>query len=105
MMIFLNDAAQAWAAIFGSMVVQNTLFMLIIFLALHLMRQYSARARQAVATVGLVKLLVPPFLSLSILRGGQSQPLPAEVSSLLFPFSGEKMVTGELAGTDRKSVV
>lgn len=59
---FLNEAGRLWYEPFGFAVVQNTLFLGVIFAALYWLRNASARVRYAVAVVGLVKLITPPFL-------------------------------------------
>lgn len=58
----LNDAGATWAAYFGPIVLQNTVFLAVVLVVLHLLKNTSARVRYAVGMVGVVKLLLPPFL-------------------------------------------
>jgi beta-lactamase regulating signal transducer with metallopeptidase domain len=88
MMTYLNDMAAGWAQVFGSMVVQNTAYLLVVLMLLRVLRGFPARLRAVIATVGLVKMLVPPFLSWEMLRGENAASMPAQVSGLLFPFQG-----------------
>lgn len=92
MTTLLNDWGAAWAAFFVPAILQNTIFLGLVFLALHLLRNASARVRAAVATVGVIKLVIPPFLPLTM---GERvvQESPA-VTTLLFPFAD-----GAAAGT------
>lgn len=59
---FLNAAGRMWYEPFGLMVIQNTVFLGVVFAVLWWLRGASARVRYAVAMVGLVKLITPPFL-------------------------------------------
>ena len=58
----LNECGRLWLEPFGLMAVQNTLFLLLVLGALIWLRHAPARLRHLVALVGLVKLLLPPFL-------------------------------------------
>jgi len=88
MITLLNDWGEAWGLWFLPAVVQNTLFLLLVILALHLLRRASARVLAAVATVGVVKLAIPPFVSTGWFGTGAAETLPDPVSPLLFPFTG-----------------
>jgi len=66
----LNRIAAAWAETFAPMVVQNTVFLLLVLALLYLLRKAPARIRYIVGMIGMAKLLLPPFL-----------PLPAILSS------------------------
>ena len=67
MIEWINQSGQAWAAFFGVAVLQNTLFLGIVFLVLYSFRNASARIRHAIAMIGIIKLLLPPFLPASLL--------------------------------------
>lgn len=74
---FLNEYGRAWFEGFGLMVVQNTVFLGVVFAALYRLRGASARVRYAVATTGLVKLVIPPFLPARVSNGISYIELPA----------------------------
>jgi TonB family protein len=62
-MIFsINNVAESWLVYFSYAVFQNTIFLGIIFLLLYLLRNTNARFKYAIAILGIIKLLVPPFL-------------------------------------------
>ncbi|MFZ5517843.1 MAG: M56 family metallopeptidase [Candidatus Zhuqueibacterota bacterium] len=65
----LNHLSQQWAIIFSSMIIQNTLFLIVIFIALALLKNADARLKYVVAFIGLLKLLVPPYLPAPFLKG------------------------------------
>jgi len=83
----LNDAGRLWAEYFVPALVQNTLFLALVFLALYWFRNASAGVRYAIAAVGLVKLVLPPFVSTGLMVpvGGEQVAFPA--SNLLFSFT------------------
>jgi len=62
MIDFLNHWSQAWIRFFGPAVVQNTIFLGFVFLALHLLRRGTARFKYTITLIGLIKLLLPPFV-------------------------------------------
>lgn len=66
MVAVLNAFSENWINHFGTMILQNTLFLGVIFLLLYLIRNKHAGIRYSVATLGLIKLLLPPFLPLTI---------------------------------------
>ena len=67
MIEFLNNLAESWAWVFGVALVQNTIFLTILLFILFLLRNSSARLRHNVGLIGIVKLLIPPLLPVSIL--------------------------------------
>jgi beta-lactamase regulating signal transducer with metallopeptidase domain len=83
----LNDAGRLWAEYFVPALVQNTLFLALVFGALYWFRNASAGVRYAIAAVGLVKLVLPPFVSTGLIvpAGGEQVAFPA--STLLFSFT------------------
>lgn len=85
MTTLLNDWGMTWAGFFVPAVLQNTIFLGLVFLALYLLRNASARVRAAVATVGIVKLVIPPFVPLHM--GERVVEEAPAFSNLLFPFS------------------
>jgi beta-lactamase regulating signal transducer with metallopeptidase domain/biopolymer transport protein ExbD len=61
----LNDLGARWADYFVPALVQNTLFLTLVFIVLHRLRHAAAGVRYAVAAVGLLKLLLPPLFPMS----------------------------------------
>lgn len=66
MIEWLNQSGHAWAEFFGIAVLQNTLFLGIVFLILSWLRNANARTRHAIAMIGIIKLLLPPFMPASL---------------------------------------
>jgi beta-lactamase regulating signal transducer with metallopeptidase domain len=63
---FLNDAGAAWAAYFGPVVLQNTVFLVVVLVLLHFLKNTSARVRYVIGLIGMIKLLLPPFLPIGL---------------------------------------
>ncbi|MBN1998839.1 TonB family protein [candidate division KSB1 bacterium] len=72
---FLNQAGLYWGVYFGWVVVQNTAFLALVFLVLHLIRRTPAHVRYIVGVIGLAKLLLPPFFP--FVMQGPNRILPA----------------------------
>ena len=97
MVDLLNGWAAAWGPYFLLAVIQNIVFLSLVFLALHLLRQAPARLLSLIATLGVIKLATPPFVSFGWMDWLGSRPVEQvaqPVSFLLFPFA-------DLGGTDR----
>jgi beta-lactamase regulating signal transducer with metallopeptidase domain len=62
MIEFVNQISAAWAGYFGLMILQNSVFLLVIFIALMALKNSSAQLKYIVGMAGIVKLLLPPFL-------------------------------------------
>ncbi|GEM_PF-755803 len=62
MIDLINEIGSRWTEFFGLMVLQNTIFLGLAFLVLLLLKNASARAKYTIALIGLIKLLLPPFL-------------------------------------------
>ena len=62
MIDLLNQYGRQWAASFGPTVLQDTVFLGLVFFVLHRMRGASARVRYAAGMIGLAKLLLPPLI-------------------------------------------
>jgi beta-lactamase regulating signal transducer with metallopeptidase domain/biopolymer transport protein ExbD len=90
----LNEWAGTWGPYLLLAVIQNTVFLAVVFLGLHLMRGAAARVLSLIATVGVIKLAIPPFLPLAWLTSQPAEQVVRPVTTLLFPFS-------ETAGGDR----
>ncbi|HPG39707.1 MAG TPA: M56 family metallopeptidase [bacterium] len=65
MIPFINNIGALWFEYFGLAVLQNTLFLGFVFLAFYLLKNADARIKFSLGVVGLVKLLLPPFLPAS----------------------------------------
>ena len=62
MIEWINHFGALWARYFGMAIVQNTIFLTIVILVLHNMKNNSASMRYFVGMLGLFKLLIPPFI-------------------------------------------
>jgi beta-lactamase regulating signal transducer with metallopeptidase domain len=62
MIELLNGISGGWAEYFGLAVIQNTVFLALVFVLLYFLRRAPARVRYVVGCVGLIKLLLPPFM-------------------------------------------
>jgi beta-lactamase regulating signal transducer with metallopeptidase domain len=69
MIDLLNAWGHLWFERFALIVLQDTVFLGLIFLVLARLRSASARLRYGIALVGLVKLILPPFVPLSASTG------------------------------------
>ncbi len=58
----VNGISGGWAEYFGFAVLQNTIFLAILFLLLRLLRRAPAHIKYALGCVGIIKLLLPPFM-------------------------------------------
>ena len=87
MIDFINLLGNGWMTYFGWAVIQNTLFLGLLFLALYLLRNTSARLKYAVTLIGLIKLLLPPFLPAVFLSLPISNINPANTSIAIQPVS------------------
>lgn len=83
----LNDYGRMWAEYFVPAIVQNTVFLGLVFLLLHRFRNASAGVKYAIACVGLVKLLLPPFVPAGWFAGTTAESIPLPASTLLFSFT------------------
>ena len=67
MIDLLNYISKHWWAYFFPLVIQNTLFLAIIYGALIYLQKIPVRTRYSIALLGLIKLLIPAFIPISIL--------------------------------------
>lgn len=94
MIAVLNDWGAAWGTWFQAWVVQDTVFLVLVLGVLGLLRRSPPRVRAAVATLGVVKLAVPPFIPARWFAGGAGETAVEPTAPLLFPFG-----TGSESGT------
>ena len=66
MATFLNESGKYWLEYFGFLTLQNTLFLGMLSLILFIFKNASARLKHCIATIGLAKLLLPPFIPIFI---------------------------------------
>jgi len=62
MIELLNQYGREWFEPLGLALIQNTIFMVLILLVLHWLRDTPARVRYIIALIGLLKLVIPPFV-------------------------------------------
>lgn len=74
----VNAFAARWLEYFSYAIVQNTVFLGCIFVTLYLLRRTNARLKYAIGILGMIKLLVPPFLPASF--GTAETTIPAVVT-------------------------
>jgi TonB family protein len=60
----LNEISAAWLRLFSAAFIQNILFLSVILILLYLLRNRNVRLLKYITLVGLIKLFVPPFLSM-----------------------------------------
>jgi beta-lactamase regulating signal transducer with metallopeptidase domain/biopolymer transport protein ExbD len=72
MIELVNRFGGEWSEYFGYAVIQNTLFLGLIYLVLRLLRRASANMKYLICLTGLVKLLLPPLIPASLLVGSTS---------------------------------
>ena len=62
MIDLINNYASTWAGYFGLAVLQNTIFLAIVFIAFSLMKNAGAQTKYIIGVIGLGKLLLLPFI-------------------------------------------
>jgi beta-lactamase regulating signal transducer with metallopeptidase domain len=62
MIELLNEWSRAWSGYFSAAAVQNTIFLLLVLAILRLLKNASAHLRYIIGLIGLIKLLIPPFI-------------------------------------------
>lgn len=99
MIELLNEWSRAWIAYFSTIAAQNTIFLSILLIILHFLRNASAQLKYTIGLIGLIKLLIPPFLPIQIFgsapgtlanlsfitAGGSSAPNPALMENIPIP--------------------
>lgn len=81
----LNQWGELWGRYLLGAVLQNLVFLALVFLALRLLRRAPARILSWVATVGVLKLALPPLIPLAPQSATQTAGVGA-AAGLLFPF-------------------
>ena len=98
MIEWLNTNGFHWAELFGLKVLQDTIFLGIIFLVLYLLRKTDARKRYLIALIGLVKIILPPFVPAPFLKGLLSfsnAMFEVEIKPIVMDVSTVEMEIGE----------
>ena len=62
MIHLVNGISGGWVEYFGFAVLQNTIFLVLVFILLYFLRRAPARVKYMVGCVGIIKLLLPPFI-------------------------------------------
>jgi len=62
MIDIINQIADFWIKYFGVAVLQNTIFIAVIFLILKSLKNLPAKIKYAISLIALFKLLIPPFI-------------------------------------------
>jgi TonB family protein len=79
-----NHLGNTWALYFGITIVENTIFLTLVFFALFMLKNASAKIKCSVALLGIAKLFVPPFIPGPFLFSAASVQIgPITVQSLL----------------------
>ena len=68
MITIINEWGKIWTTYMGLSVVQDSIFLGILFLVLYFLRNASAKIKYNVALIGLFKLFLPPLLPASFLQ-------------------------------------
>lgn len=76
MITLVNSFGDVWLSYFGLKVVQDTLFLMLIFVALAALKNASAQAKYMLSLLALAKLLLPPFLPFRFSGGSLPEFLP-----------------------------
>ncbi|MFH1853012.1 MAG: M56 family metallopeptidase [Candidatus Neomarinimicrobiota bacterium] len=71
MVNLLNTVSIHWWTYFVPLVIQNTLFLALVYSALSYLKKIPAQSRYGIALLGLIKLLIPAFIPLSLLTVSQ----------------------------------
>ena len=98
MIEWLNSNGIFWAELFGLKVLQDTIFLGIIFLVLYLLRNTDARKRYFIALIGLVKVILPPFMPAPFLKGLLSfsnEMFEVEIKPIAMDISATEIEIGE----------
>jgi len=66
MIELINNISVGWMAFFSSAVIQDSIFLGIIFFIFYLLRNRNAKLQYSIGLFGLIKLILPPFVPLQI---------------------------------------
>ncbi len=102
MIELLNQTARSWADAFGPALVQNTIFLGLLLLVLSRLRRISAGMKQALATIGVAKLLLPPFVPVGMGAPGshEARSVTEAAASVVLVPSPAGVVEGSAPGTE-----
>ena len=92
MIPFLNQWGGVWFKYFSLVLIQNTIFLGFVFLALYLLRNASARVKYYISIIGLIKLILPPFLPAPFLQNSYTPAIIQKYSisvEQLIPLGGQ----------------
>lgn len=96
MIDWINTISSSWVNVLPVMAVQNILFLCLILVILYLLRHKNARLLKAIALVGLIKLFIPPFVSMDLLP--KSAPIGlSKLSEMLIITPGDTIQHASLS--------
>jgi beta-lactamase regulating signal transducer with metallopeptidase domain len=79
MIPFINNIGDIWMSYLSSGLLNNTLFLGITLITMFLLKNTLAHIRYNIALLGLIKLMIPPFISLAILPSNIQIPLTLDI--------------------------
>jgi len=68
MIPFLNEVGDIWFDFAKLFVIQNSIFLGLVFLALFLLKNASAQVKYWITCIGLLKLVLPPFITVPFIK-------------------------------------
>lgn len=96
MIDWINTISSSWVNVLPVMTIQNILFLCVILFILYLLRHKNARLLKAIALVGLIKLFIPPFVSMDLLP--ESAPIGlSRLSEILIITPGDTIQHASLS--------
>jgi len=97
MIDIINTTASQWSAVFLTAVIQNTLFLGLLFLALHTIRKSTARIKYLIMMIGLIKLLFLPVFPITVFSPSSVSPQIATFTRIA-PLSVSPQTLGQQGG-------
>lgn len=101
----MNELAASWAALAGPALIQNTVFLALLLLALQILRDAPAAWRHGLACLGLAKLLTPPLFPLPIPQPEQVPEAAGFFTLSWLPGAGAGVETAAATGPDLISIL
>ena len=84
MIDLLNTIGEQWVAYFTLHILQNTLFLILFFLMLFILRKADAGTKYLIALIGMLKLLIPGFIPMTFFfwNSTPSSAIPVPVNEI-----------------------
>jgi beta-lactamase regulating signal transducer with metallopeptidase domain len=103
MIEMINAISQTWINSLNVILLPNTIFLFVLIAALFLLRKTTANLRYSVSLLGLIKLVIPPFIFLPILNPNIDQTIKRMIINLQPQISSDlisiKMINTSLSFT------